>query len=207
MSESAGKPKKKGCLFWALIILAGLVGLSVLSSLGGGGGETNSSSAGSGVASPDETANDSRGGEQALEDSGTESPSASATVGKAARDGDFEFTVKGIDCGEKTLGSSSFGASADGEFCLVKLKVENIGTSAGYFEASNQKALDATGRTFSADGEAGAYVQGNNSIWEQINPGNSVTGTVVFDVPAKTKLTAVELHDSMFSGGVKVALK
>jgi hypothetical protein len=41
---------------------------------------------------------------------------------------------------------------------------------------------------------------------EDINPGNEVKGKLIFDVPKPTKLTAIELHDSMFSGGVKVAL-
>jgi hypothetical protein len=33
-----------------------------------------------------------------------------------------------------------------------------------------------------------------------------VSGTLVFDVPKTVKLTALELHDSLLSGGVRVAL-
>ena len=40
----------------------------------------------------------------------------------------------------------------------------------------------------------------------EINPGNSIDGTVVFDVPVGVTPTSVEDHDSAFSGGVTVAL-
>ncbi|RSM44161.1 hypothetical protein DMB66_52525 [Actinoplanes sp. ATCC 53533] len=40
-----------------------------------------------------------------------------------------------------------------------------------------------------------------------MNPGNTVKGKLVFDVPEGTKLTSLELHDSLFSDGVQVNLK
>jgi len=42
----------------------------------------------------------------------------------------------------------------------------------------------------------------------QDNPGNQITAKIAFDVPPDTNLTAcvLTLHDSMFSGGVKVSL-
>jgi hypothetical protein len=52
------------------------------------------------------------------------------------------------------------------------------------------------------------YVNGNESsvLFNTINPGNAVTGKVVFDIPKGAKLTTLELHDSAFSGGVTVTL-
>ncbi len=46
----------------------------------------------------------------------------------------------------------------------------------------------------------------SKSFYEPINPGNSLTGTVVFDVPVDAVPASLELHDSAFSGGVTVAL-
>jgi hypothetical protein len=37
-------------------------------------------------------------------------------------------------------------------------------------------------------------------------PGNSLTGTVVFDIPVDAVPASLELHDSLFSGGVTVTL-
>ena len=39
---------------------------------------------------------------------------------------------------------------------------------------------------------------------EDINPGNSVKGIVVFDIPKDGQIVKLELHDSAFSGGVVV---
>jgi hypothetical protein len=37
------------------------------------------------------------------------------------------------------------------------------------------------------------------TVLYEINPGNAVDGTVVFDVPKDTKIAQLELHDSPFS--------
>ncbi len=39
-----------------------------------------------------------------------------------------------------------------------------------------------------------------------INPGNYIQVKTAFDVPPGTKSAELEVHDSMFSGGAKVAL-
>jgi hydrogenase maturation factor len=122
------------------------------------------------------------------------------------RDGTFEFTVTSVEAGVTRVGSDLIGQDAQGQYVLVHLTVANIGTEAQYFSDSSQKAFDAQDRQFSADSAAGVYLDGNNTLLNQINPGNTVTGTVVYDVPADAKLTRLELHDSPFSGGVEVAL-
>jgi Telomeric repeat-binding factor 2. len=46
----------------------------------------------------------------------------------------------------------------------------------------------------------------SNAFLNNINPGNSVAGILVYDVPKGLTLSKIELHDSMFSGGVTVTL-
>ncbi|WP_189082424.1 DUF4352 domain-containing protein [Mangrovihabitans endophyticus] len=83
----------------------------------------------------------------------------------------------------------------------------NIGDKAQLFDGSSQKALDAKGTEYSNDAAAEIDANGDSSTFlEEINPGNQVKGRLIFDVPKSTKLTAIELHDSVFSGGVTVAL-
>ncbi|MBK5248977.1 MAG: DUF4352 domain-containing protein, partial [Actinomycetales bacterium] len=53
---------------------------------------------------------------------------------------------------------------------------------------------------------AGISIEGNDTFFTEINPGNTVEGTIVFDVPADAVPATLELHDSMFSGGVSVTL-
>nr|WP_084699215.1 DUF4352 domain-containing protein [Actinoplanes globisporus] len=89
----------------------------------------------------------------------------------------------------------------------MPVSVKNIGDEARTFDGGAQKALDGNNVQYSNDGAAELYVNsGAQTFLEQINPGNTVKGTLVFDVPSGTKLTALELHDSYFSGGVKVQL-
>jgi hypothetical protein len=41
---------------------------------------------------------------------------------------------------------------------------------------------------------------------EEINPGLSVESQATFDIPVGATPTAIECHDSMFSGGAQLAL-
>lgn len=72
--------------------------------------------------------------------------------------------------------------------------------------ADNQYAFDTKGRKFSANPMASMADESSQVLWEEINPGNTIKGKVYFDVPKGAKLASIELHDSFFSGGVKVRL-
>ncbi|MFJ8582241.1 DUF4352 domain-containing protein [Micromonospora sp. NPDC093277] len=130
-----------------------------------------------------------------------------AKIGQPARDGKFEFTVKSSKCSVAKVGSDLLGAQAQGQFCLVTINVKNIGKESQMFDGSSQKAYAADGTEYSADGNAALYANKNaETFLNDINPGNQVTGVVVFDIPKKVKLAKLELHDSPFSGGVTVSL-
>ncbi|WP_330232900.1 DUF4352 domain-containing protein [Nocardia sp. NBC_00508] len=129
-----------------------------------------------------------------------------APVGSAVRDGKFEFVVTAVDPPVRTVGDNQFlSTTAQGEYLLIHVDVSNIGNEArGYF-GSNQTLIDDQGRKFTNDTRAEINV--NERLSADINPGNKISVTIVFDVPPGTVPAALELHDSMFSGGVKVALR
>lgn len=128
-------------------------------------------------------------------------------VGKAVRDGKFEFTVRSVKCGISVVGDNPYiQEKAQGQFCAVQLSVENIGDEAQSMFADNQYAFDTKGRKFSANSMASMADESSQVLWEEINPGNAVKGKVYFDIPKGAKLANLELHDSAFSGGVKVRL-
>jgi hypothetical protein len=121
-------------------------------------------------------------------------------------DGKFEFTVTGMDCGVKSVGGE-FGQKAQGEFCLIGVNIKNVGQTAELFNDASQQATDAKGAVYSVDSGAAVYANEDSSTFlEQINPGNTVKGKLVFDVPEGTKLTSVVLHESMFTKGVRIPL-
>ena len=144
--------------------------------------------------------------EEPAEPEEPEEPAQAAKLGTAVRDGQFEFTVTKVQAGVAKLGSDMFGEKAQGQFVLVHVTVENIGDEAQYFSDSNQKVQDAKGREFSADTGAALYVDDNDVFLNEINPGNTVKGVLVYDMPKNTRPASIELHDSAFSGGVTVRL-
>ncbi|MFI7598997.1 DUF4352 domain-containing protein [Actinoplanes sp. NPDC049681] len=128
-------------------------------------------------------------------------------LGDPVRDGKFEFTVTKLDCSKTKVGSEFLNEKAQGKFCIISVTVKNIGKEAQTFDGSSQKAYDAEGTEFSNDTGAEIYAnEGSPTFLQEINPGNQVKGKLIFDVPKSTTLTALELHDSVFSGGVKVSL-
>ena len=178
----------------------------VVGALGGGGDDTA-------PAPVPAAATDDEAAAPTAEEPADEAPAAevpaeepAAGVGTAVRDGKFEFTVTAIEPGVARVGDDMLGEDAQGQFVLVHLTVTNIGDEAQYFTGSSQKLIDTAGRTHSADDSAAIYLGDAQSLLNQINPGNSVQGTVVFDVPADATPAQLELHDSPFSGGVTVTL-
>lgn len=128
-----------------------------------------------------------------------------AGVGTKVRDGKFEFTVTSVKCGIAKVGTNEYlEKKAQGQYCAVTMLVANIGDEPQSMFADNQYAYDSKDRKLSADSEASIYDEKSKVLWEEINPGNSVTGKVYFDLPKAEKISKLELHDSMFSGGVDV---
>jgi hypothetical protein len=189
-----------------LLVLAGLGFLG--SALGGNSAQTTGSAASAGSVAP--PVGQAPGPEQdaALEDAAQEDAAApAAKVGAAVRDGQFEFTVTKVEKGVKRVGSSSFGQKPQGQYVLVHVKVKNIGTEAQTLFDSEQMVRDGEGREFSADTSAGMHVEDNDVFINEVNPGNVVVGTLVYDMPKDASPTSIELHDSMFSDGVVVSLR
>ncbi len=128
------------------------------------------------------------------------------TIGDEARDGDFTFVVSEVEDGPAIIGDADFGIEPQGRFVFVTMTVTNHGDAPGSFFGDNQYLIDTEGRRASADGEAAIHLDEAQSLYEEINPGNSLTGIVVFDIPVDAVPAGVELHDSVFSDGVTVVL-
>ena len=186
------------------LVLAGLIVLGGVANAGDsdGGGETS-------------TANDQSAAQAPAVEGGTDDVApepatpepAEFGIGQPAADGKFSFVVNGFDCSTTEVGNEHFGTKAQGQFCIVDVTVSNVGDEPQSFFGDNAKLLNAQGQEFGADGEAAMYLEDSSSLYEEINPGNTLQSKVVFDVPAGMVPTAIELHDSAFSGGVTVSLQ
>jgi len=123
-----------------------------------------------------------------------------------AKDGSFTFVVNSSECGLKTSGGL-LATEPQGQFWKINIKVTNHGDTAGMFDASQVKGV--IGQT-EYDADVSASISANakaDAFLTNINPGNSITANVMIDIPADKTLDGVELHDSVFSGGVGVAVQ
>jgi hypothetical protein len=122
-------------------------------------------------------------------------------IGDKVRGGDFEFTVKSMKCGISQVGSDFLNTKAQGTFCKVSLTVKNVTKRAHTFHADGTlTAQDGSGREYEADGTAGIYGNSDGQgFLDEINPGNSVTANVYFDVPKGTKLKTITFDAGLFT--------
>ncbi|ORB29253.1 DUF4352 domain-containing protein [Mycolicibacterium parafortuitum] len=122
-----------------------------------------------------------------------------APVGSSVRDGKFEFQVLGVERGATSIDDVFGPEIAKGEFFTVKLRVTNIGDDARSFSATNQKLI--------IDGNEYEATSIMDDGWmEDINPGLSINASATFDIPPGAVPSAIECHDSMFSGGALLGL-
>ncbi|QZH65420.1 DUF4352 domain-containing protein [Mycolicibacterium farcinogenes] len=137
-----------------------------------------------------------------------EQDAPAAGLNTPVRDGKFEFVVKTVQPGLAEVGDNPYlREKAQGQFVIVTLSVQNIGDRAQGFSPSNQKLIDTQGRSFESDASAQiALGDSDIPVWDDINPGNAVDVSLVYDMPVGAAPARIELHDSMFSGGVTVEL-
>lgn len=178
--------KKKRVILPALLVA--VIAISV--ALNGGGGSDPTAGTEAAVAGKE------AGGETKI-----------AKIGDSVSAGDFTFTVTGFECGLDFVGDKDFGEKAQGHYCLLDLSAQNTGKEAVTLLGFDQKVLDAEGREFSTDDMAAIYVSEGNPLAEEINPGNTVEGTLVFDVPADVTPETAVLSGGLFDDPVNVSLK
>lgn len=202
--------KKRFIIPLVLVLL--IIVIAITSGGGDDDGEPESASDEPAAGTDETTATD--GSDEAVdeEDVPEEAPDDAefARIGEEARDGQFAFVVDDFECVGGTIESQEEfidDAVAQGQFCLLTITVENIGDQEQSLFASNQYLYDAQERRFSASDDFDVIMAMDTPIYDSINPGNSMSGTIAFDVPEGAEIEFAELHDSAFSGGVLVDLR
>lgn len=212
-SPHPAPPKRKSILkrwwFWV-----GVVVLLVIIGSCAGGGEQPASDTGQ-----DSTAEQDAGQQAPAEEEGSdedapaedeaaaEAPEEnSAGIGEAVASGDFEVTVTDVESGVASVGDDMFGAEAQGQFVVVSMEVTNVGDSPVMFLSSDIELSDAEGRTYAADEVSAMYVEDSNSFLEEINPGNTVDGVVLFDVPEEVEPDTLVFRGGLFDDPIEIAI-
>lgn len=188
---------------WIIGIPAVLIALSIFANLGDYEPQTNAPEpAPASAATENNTAPDTPVAPE------PEAPAALPGIGAPVRDGKFEFTVTDVVSGLTEVGDNPYLIEkAQGQFTVVTVSVLNTSNEPKSLSPGAQEMYDADGRKFSADTSAAIGLDTDVAIWDEINPGNSVSMKVVFDMPVGAVPAEIELHDSMFSGGTRVSLR
>lgn len=200
-NETEGATKKNW--FARHKILTGILALFlffiVIGMIGSGGSGSSTSSSSNGDSS----------------DSGTSATSEKTTtesvakVGESVTDKDLDFVVTDITTA-KTLGNSFTEKDAQGTFQVITLKITNQGKETKTIDSSMFQLTDSEGRTFdrSVEGQsAKGFGEGNVDLFlQQVQPGLSVTGDIVFDIPDNASGLQLIVKGSVFSSGKKIDL-
>ncbi|MFG2040154.1 protein kinase [Dactylosporangium sp. NPDC048998] len=128
------------------------------------------------------------------------SPSPSPKPSPVAADGKLRFTLASFSCGAKQLGDFPLVRKPKGQFCLAELKVENTGDKVGRVWIGNQKLRDSGGTEYGPDEWSLLYYDKTRPLASDIAPGASVTGTLVFDVPAGLTFTELRVKSGLVGG-------
>jgi len=148
-------------------------------------------------------------------------PNLEGTVGQpltyATSTGDLSVTVTGVDCTHTTLqlpGSFSQPAIAQGRWCITSIDYTNNGTApASMFGLAVSSALyDDAGRSYVPDAYASSVAQTNEALARglsgmliQVNPGQSASTALAFDVPSDALPARLDLQNG--PGAPEVAIQ
>jgi hypothetical protein len=199
----AQKAKKPLWKRWWFILLAAIVLIAILNSFKGGGDDPVAEEEPAAIEEPAEEPAE----EEPTEELAEEAPAVEAVIGTAVRDGKFEFVVTGVERVGATIGEGFSQETAQGEFVIIRMDVTNIGDEAQTLSSSGQVLYNDKDQKFEPSSAIFSLPDADKFFLEKINPGNKVVGApLLFDVAPGTVLNKIELHDSVFSGGVEVSL-
>jgi len=120
------------------------------------------------------------------------------------RDGKFEFVVTAVDSRVSRIGLQN----ASGSYSVVTVAVRNISDEPKWFLPLGQRLVDTQGRQVDHNAIATMWqtTQRRYGYSFELQPGQSATTQLVFDVPQDATPSQLELHDFMLSNGATVHL-
>lgn len=132
-----------------------------------------------------------------------------AKIGEAVTANSLAFTVSDISKA-KTLGGAYVKKNAQGTFNIITLNIKNVGKETVTIDSSMIRLTDSQGRKFdrSIDGQtAKGMSQGSVDLFlQQVQPGLSVNGDIVFDLPDDATDLKLLVKGSLFGTEKQISL-
>ncbi|MEU4621289.1 DUF4352 domain-containing protein [Actinoplanes sp. NPDC023801] len=121
--------------------------------------------------------------------------------------GVFDFDVTAMRCGTTAIGPDGLEQKATGQFCLLDLTVTNNSGEPESFITGEQRVEDTNGVAYAVAEEAAVFLNDRSpSLIGEVEPGESVTGVLPFDVPSDVHLRDAVLTGGSSTPGVRVKL-
>lgn len=185
---------KIGCLG----IIGIVVLVAILGALAGGGAEEETPETNT-AAPAEETATEETTEEAPAEEAAeepAEEPVEEAGIGTEVKVGDVYFTANEVTTATNVGGE--YGVTAQSQFTIVNVTVRNEKNEAITVDSSFFKLLSGE-RTYDSDGTAAIYANEDADFFlTSVNPGVSLTGNVVFDVPADLENPQMQVQTGFF---------
>jgi len=130
--------------------------------------------------------------------------------GVVSRDGPLQFQVLDV-ARAKTVSDPTnnryLTATAQGEYIVLTVSVANIGTDPVNFFSQDQALIDVAGIRYGPSADADLYMNATDgNPMGAVNPGQSITVRIAFDVPPGTREAVLELHATPGSTGAGIGL-
>jgi len=133
-----------------------------------------------------------------------------AKIGDTVVDSDLAFTVTNVSTA-KALGNQFTRKESQGTFYVVTVKIANQSKDTKTIDSSMFQITDSQGRNFdrSIDGQTAVGMsKGKIDIFlQQVQPSLSVTGDLVFDLPADVTGLKLIVKGGIFSSGKEIQLQ
>lgn len=204
-----GRPpeKKKPLLarwwFWAIVVVAAIIVIGSAS----GGNDAGGQPAGDDDVAQEQVADEGTASEAAEEAEEEPAEPEPHGIGDTVVLAGFEITVTSIETGVSSVGDQYLSEDAQGAFVLLGIEVTNTGASAETVLSSSFIVRDADDREFDASSTASIYLGDSGFSFEEINPGNTASGILAFDLPEGTAPQTLEFSPGWFGGeNARIAL-
>lgn len=178
----------KKVLKWLMFIIGGLFILGVILSMIGGDTEPamkqNESGEVQEVTAEPEKEKEPEAKEQ-----------KAVPFGEVAQLDNMEIKVEGVESSDHIGGD--FGVTPDGKYMLIDVSITNGKKEAVTMDSSFFTIVEPDGTEYKADDEAWIYLD-DPIIYEEINPKNTKTGKVVFDLPESVQDAVLKVDAGIF---------
>jgi len=124
----------------------------------------------------------------------TPMPTVTTSLGQSVRSGDLELSVTGTSSVQKT------GGMVEGHYFVANVTLTNIGTQSLTTDTKDQVAYSMNNEKFTSS----SMVSSGALFGRTLNPGESASGQIAWEVPEGTIISRLELQYSPSSDVVRV---